>query len=441
LRRRFGASSRIEFRGVVKGNTEEDSSALRTLVLVWLGWASLTLAFQAFVQARFDLVRPDNALEWSAQDTADASHKDRPYLADPTLKGHAAWDSEYYVSIALAGYDDPAMRAVGPASTPDAPQVAAKRDRPGWVSLDHAFFPGYPAAMRFLAWPLQQSGVRPVAAAVVAGVVVSLLGALAAMLAIADLAEGRAFGAEGRRAGFYLLVWPGSIFLAQVYSEGLFLGLSFGALALMRRGRWPLAAALGAAAVWTRATGALLLIPFVWTFVASGDAARLVRAPSTQLALRAALALSPAIAYGAWRALLGGDFQFVEQHYFGRGLLDIPDSLESWGDAWDALTSGALESQAYYLIEVAALAAALAASALLWRRDKALTLYGLAVLGVALTSGAELGLQRYVLSLPALFLAPARLGAGEPFDRLWTFSNILGFAALATAFSFGFWAG
>src|SRR5579863_1853860 len=64
--------------------------ALRSLVLVWLGWATLMLAFQAFVQARFTLTRPDNALEWSAADTADATHKDRPYLADPFMRGHAA---------------------------------------------------------------------------------------------------------------------------------------------------------------------------------------------------------------------------------------------------------------------------------------------------------------------------------------------------------------
>jgi hypothetical protein len=61
------------------------------------------------------------------------------------------------------------------------------------------------------------------------------------MIAIADLAEGGLAEGEGRRAAFYLLIWPGSVFLAQVYSEGLFLGLSFGALALMRRRSWWLA--------------------------------------------------------------------------------------------------------------------------------------------------------------------------------------------------------
>jgi hypothetical protein len=413
-------------------------AALRGLVVVWLGWALLILGFQAYVQARFALVRPDNALDWTAGDTAAGAH--RPTLAEPFLAGHAAWDSEYYLSIALAGYNDPAMRAVGPASTPDAPQVALKRDQPGWTSISHAFFPGYPSAIRLVAAPFGLAGMRPLVAAMLAGVLVSLFGTLAAMIAIADLAEGGFAESEGRRAAFYLLIWPGSVFLAQVYSEGLFLGLSFGALALMKRRSWRLAAPLAAAAVWTRATGVALIIPFVWTWIGDGGPRRLIARPGAE-ALSAFLALSPALAWLAWCAALGGPFAFVEAHYFGRAFFDLADSAQGWSDASAALAGGPPASQAYYALEIAALIAALAASALLWRRDKALTLYGLAVLALALTSGAAIGLQRYVLSLPALFLAPAALGRHFAFDRLWTLGSCLGLAALATAFSFGFWAG
>ena len=44
--------------------------ALRGLIVVWLGWAVLMLGFQAYVQARFSLERPDRALDWTAGDTA-----------------------------------------------------------------------------------------------------------------------------------------------------------------------------------------------------------------------------------------------------------------------------------------------------------------------------------------------------------------------------------
>jgi hypothetical protein len=86
--------------------------------------------------------------------------------------------------------------------------------------------------------------------------------------------------------------------------------------------------------------------------------------------------------------------------------------------------------------------AALVTSALLWRRDKALTLYGLATFVVVATSGAALGMHRYALAMPAMFMAPAYVGARHPvFDRLWTLACVLWLAALTLGFSFGFWAG
>ena len=183
------------------------------------------------------------------------------------MKGHAAWDSEFYISIALHGYEDPAMRAASPGSTPDAEVAAPKGSHPTWVSLNHAFFPGYPFAMALVARPLAALGFDPVGAATLAGVIVSLIAALFAMIAIADLARGDSepdedAGGNALRAAFYLAIWPAAVFLAQVYSESLFLALSFGALALMKRDRWGWAAALAVGAVFTRATGVLLVIPF-----------------------------------------------------------------------------------------------------------------------------------------------------------------------------------
>jgi hypothetical protein len=411
--------------------------ALRSLLIVWLAWAALMLGFQALVQERFSLQRPDQALDWTAAETGPDARSGHPYLSDAFLAGHAWWDSEYYISIALAGYDDPAMRAAGPASKPDAPQAALKRDRPDWVSLNHAFLPAYPYATRLLAWPTIGLGARPVAAAVGAGVAVSLLGTLAAMLALADLASEPA---EGRRAAFYLLVWPGAVFLAQVYSEGLFLGLSFGALAMLRRRAWPWAAALAAGAVFARATGGLLLIPFLWTWIAGGGAGALLRR-TPRAFVAALLALSPLAAYLVWRLAFGADFQFVETRYFGRGLLELGPSLDSWRDAWSGLLRGPPPAVAYRALDIAAFAAALAASAAFFRRDPPLVVYGLAVLAVAATSGSSVGVIRYALAVPALFLAPAILGRHSAFDQAWTLAGALGLAVATTAFTFGFWAG
>ena len=406
------------------------------MLLIWLGWAVLMLGFQDFVQARFQLERPDTVKDWTASWTTTDSGKRHPYLQSPVLKGHAAWDSEFYISIALHGYEDPAMRAASPESTPDVEVAGPKKGHPTWVSLNHAFFPGYPFAMGLIARPLAAFGVNPLGAAMIAGVIVSLVSALFAMFAIADLAqngrEAEADAGDGVRAAFYLAVWPAAVLMAQVYSEALFLALSFGALAVMRRGAWAWAAALAVAAVLTRATGVLLVIPFgiTWFMLREGRSLS-----------RGVLAAAPLIAYFAWRLLYGADFDFVETRYFGRWPLAIGASLEAWRDFAETLIGGDPQARAYDLLELFGIVASLVTSALLWRRDKALTLYGLATFAVVATSGAALGMHRYALAMPSLFLAPAQLGRGPVFDRVWTLLSCLGLAVLTLLFTFGFWAG
>jgi hypothetical protein len=333
------------------------------------------------------------------------------------------------------------MRAASPASTPDVEVAGPKKGHPTWVSLNHAFFPGYPFAMGLIARPLAAVGFDPVGAATLAGVIVSLVSALFAMLAIADLAQGLASehgeaGAaegDGVRAAFYLAIWPAAVFMAQVYSEALFLALSFGALALLRREAWGWAAALAVGAVLTRATGLLLVIPLGMAWLAAGE---------RRTFGRALLAASPLIAYAAWRLVFGADFDFVETRYFGRWPFALGASLDAWSEFAQTLLGGDdPQGRAYDLLELFGIVASLVTSALLWRRDKALTLYGLATFAVVATSGAAMGMHRYALAMPSLFLAPARLGRGAAFDRLWTLLCCLGLAVLTLLFSFGFWAG
>ena len=216
-----------------------DRVTQRRVLMIWVGWAVLLLAWAAWAPARFQLQRPDNVLDWTGSWTSGATAARHPYLQTPILKGHSAWDSEFYISIALHGYEDPAMRAASKDSTPDAEVAGAKGEHPKWVSLNHAFFPLYPLAMGIIARPLAAMGVDPVGAATLAGVIVSLIAALCAMLAIADLArqeDDDGAGGEALRAAFYLAIWPAAAFLTEVYTEALFLALSFGALAMLKRG-------------------------------------------------------------------------------------------------------------------------------------------------------------------------------------------------------------
>ncbi len=412
------------------------------LVLLWIGWSALILGYQAVAPDRFELQRPDRATGWTPQETRADSHLGQPYLLDPALNRQVAWDSEFYISIALHGYGDTQMRALKPGSDPGSATLGPQGQHPAWTSLNYAFFPAYPFAMRMLAAPLGLLGLDPIGAVSLAGVMVSLAGALGAVVALADLAGGEVGAAPGDdwRAAVYLLVWPASFFLAQVYTEGLFLGLSFGALAYARRARWAWAGLLAALATWTRSTGAILVLPLAWMWLQAGGLARLRTAPPREAARLLAVA-APVIAYLAWRVLFGAKFEFVERHFFGRGLLWLGLSWASWRDALDLVRSGEPQARAYYLVEACGVLAGAGTCLMLLRRDPPLALYGLAVLAIALTSGAAQGMHRYVLSLPALFIVPARLGRQPVFDRLWTLAGTLGLAVLALAFSYDFWAG
>ena len=157
-----------------------------------------------------------------------------------------AWDSEYYLSIASDGYDDPNTR---------------------WAELDdedyflnYAFFPFYPIVVRLFTFPLRLFGLPPLATTILSGVFVSLLGTLFGLFALYDLSKEK-LGHEGAmRALFFLLIFPSEFFLAQTYTEGLFIGLAFGSLVLMRHKRGLFSAALlAAAATMTRAVGAALV--------------------------------------------------------------------------------------------------------------------------------------------------------------------------------------
>jgi hypothetical protein len=416
---------------------------LHWLLLLWLGWSAIILGYQAVAPGRFEPQHPDRSTPWTAAETRVDSHRGQPDILDPFLNAQVAWDSEFYISIALRGYDDPQMKSLAPGSDLGAATSGAQGAHPGWTSLNYAFFPAYPLAMRALAWPLKPLGLTPVATVTLAGVLISLAGTLAAMIAIGDLAasaDGAGTG-EGFRAAAYLLIWPASFFLAQVYTEGLFLGLSFAGLALARRERWLWAGALAALATFTRSTGAILLLPLGWIWLEGGGLARLRARPLSGELVRLAAVGAPAAAYLVWRAVFGARFDFIETHYFGRGILWLSLSWSSWRDALDLVMSGEPQARAYYLVEGWGVLAAGAASLLLLRRDRALALYGLAILVVALTSGAAQGMHRYVLSLPALFLIPARLGRQPVFDRLWTLGNTLALAVFALAFSWDFWAG
>jgi len=314
-----------------------------TLLLIWLAWAVVVIGYQGLANMRLQPKLPDNVLDWTAGETTPGAHDKQPYLLDPFMNQQVAYDSEFYLSIANAGYDDPALRAVWvdpskPITSiwnqyPNLPYGIPKDfpgGRPTFVpandiaySLNYAFFPFYPLMIRAFSFPLRVFGLDAIATGTLAGVIVSLLGALGAMLALYDLMRDELDEAGRLRTAFYLIAFPTGFFLAMVHTEGLFVGLAFGALALLRHKQWALAALLAACATVTRAVGIALVIPFgiAWLQEALPVIQTLRKHEQESppaggfrwdLILKGVLGLSPLIAYEIWDLLLGKQFRAVE---------------------------------------------------------------------------------------------------------------------------------
>ncbi len=413
-----------------------------TLLLIWLGWALAMFGYQAYVVDRFSVWISDRSLFWTEQFVHPGYENLYSYLQKPILNEHFAWDSYYYLSIATGGYHDPQGLSIPPDFSQTTNfQVQLQADQPGWISMNYAFFPGYPWAVRLLAYPLKAFGLDPAAAIPLSGVLVSMLGTLGAMFALYSMTSEDEGEMGGVRAAFYLVIFPAGMFLAQVYTEGLFLGLSFGTLALAQKKKWLGAALLAACATWTRAAGGLLLVPLVLYWVKDGGWKRLVTRSWWREAINLVLVASPAWAYLAFNAIMGKNFHFVETNYFNRGLLLFNQSWTGWKAAFLRMLSDNLPARTYFMVEFGAIALGLLACIWMFKREPILSIYSLLTIAFSMTSGVAQGMHRYVMAAPVIFLLLARWGRRETFDRVWTLASTLLMGVFAILFSFNLWAG
>jgi len=430
----------------------------RTIVALWIGWTLIMLGYFIFVPARFKLARPDRALSWTVFETTSGSQKDKVYLNEPFLNRHVSWDSEFYLAIALGGYEDPNIRRVGEsfgAVTTGGgfwpfviPQIVGGV-QPG-ISLSYAFFPFYPFLTRILSLPLSILGLTPIGTASLAAVIISLLGTLAAALAIFQLGQDELGDAGGLRAAFYLLIFPGSFFLAVIYTEGLFLGLAFSSLLLIRRGHLVWAAILAVLATFTRAIGVALVVPLIMAWVHRGSWLDLdlewrqiyFKGIPWKSLLWAVVILSPVLAFAIWKfSYFGMAFSRVEEVFFGRGLLSLGSTFVAWREAFNSLFGSNSQAAAYYFVEFGAIILGFTACIAGLRKYPDLAWFGLLVVFLSFTSGPAQCMHRYILAAPPIYLFLSNLGRRPAFDRVWTMASILIMGVMATMFMFDMWAG
>jgi hypothetical protein len=345
-------------------------------------------------------------------------------LGERFLNGQVSWDSEFYLAIATGGYDNPGVRTIradlgsSSANLGFWPfHVPANVASSHQLSLSYAFFPFYPLTIRFAALPLSAVGMNPIATATLAGELVSILGTLAAMLALYELARAELGDEGGLRAAFYLVIFPSGFFLAQVYSEGLFVGLAFCALVLMRRGRLGWAALLAAFATLTRAVGVALVVPMLISWIKSDEMFNknwrktLAKGIPWKTIGRGVLALTPLITFFLWRASFYGQaFGKVEDDFFSRSLFSFAASFDGWTAGFHALFGENSQAAAYYAVEWGAIILGVTACIASLRRNTDLALFGLLVIFFSITSGPAQGMHRYILAAPPVFLILSRLG-------------------------------
>lgn len=299
------------------------------------------------------------------------------------------WDTGHYLDIASNGYD---------------------------TFERHAFFPLYPLLLR--ATDELPGGQR------VAGPIVTMLIALAAVVVIQRLAEHEFDRPVAVRTVFYLVAFPTALFLYAPYNEGLFILFAALALYAARRNLWVVAAVSAALAGTVRTFGVLLIIPLAYEYIRVHG--RRPRWDALSLGLvplgLAAYAVYCKAATGDWLA-----FAHAQDHWHRGYAWPLMPQLHAVQllDDNPLLSSRSL----LYMQQLALFALAVACVVLMlvgpWRfraDQRYLTVYSAVLLLPLLIT--EVGpddplgsLPRFLLELIPMFLLLARIGTRELVDR------------------------
>ena len=296
----------------------------------------------------------------------------------------ARWDSVWYLTIAEHGYH-------GAAET-------------------LAFWPLYPALMALL-------GIVLFGHTLLAGVVISLVSLLVALILLERLGTTLVGESAARRAVLYLALFPMSFFFGAVYSESLYLMLVVAACLAAERGRFRVAGVICGLAILTRVAGIVVLPPL---------ALMAWRSPERRRALLS-LAIAPALAslhlLVVWQARGGLHDLFQAQSLWRRHLSPagpFGGIVHGVGKGWSTLAalgdpSGPNLLWPSELLNAGFLVLFLSLTVVVWRRVGApYGLFAALSLALPLSFPADpsplLSLPRFGLVVFPFFLALGTLG-------------------------------
>lgn len=159
----------------------------------------------------------------------------------PFLNLFSRWDSAYYVDIAIRGYSS-------------------------LITQRWEFFPFYPLVLGILGRLLGVTLGIPLTLAVnLAGFAVSNLAFLGSVYYLYRISEQVLEKTQlACNSAFFLVVYPAGVFLSAVYSESLFLLLTFSSIYYWHSNKSGKCASLSFLATLTRPTGIFLAVPYLY---------------------------------------------------------------------------------------------------------------------------------------------------------------------------------
>ena len=314
------------------------------------------------------------------------------------------WDTGFYISIATEGYRYEGVPL---------PSVA--------------FFPLLPLLMRLLGG--LTGDVVP------AGILISNVALLAAMMLLYRLTDEQFGSSTASRAVWYTLIFPMSFFGSAIYTESLFLLCAIGAFYAARRGHWAIAALLGVCLTMTRLVGIIiapvLLVEWLMQRRRAGTPIPQFRALSA--AFIAPLGLLVYMVY--LRQTFGDPLAFVHASAaWARVPQPVPQLIN------ELLHASGGPNVLNDWIDLLAVAAFLVLGIVLLTEER--WSEGLfVVLGalIPLSSGLLMSQRRYMWILFPAFILLARWGHRPWADRTITFVFILGLAISTVLFANWYW--
>jgi hypothetical protein len=278
-----------------------------------------------------------------------------------------------------------------------------------------AFFPAYPYLARWLGYALGSSWA--------AGLVVSYASTLAGAFFLYGLARGYGGDAVARRAVFFALVFPSSLFFSCFYAEGLYFAAVAGALYFYEESSPAGAGICGFVAALTRPTG-ILLFPALAIGVLHRARWRLREVPLRSLWILA-IPAGLGVVMAVLQAQVGDPLAFVHaQAAWARKstfpLLSIAqasqDVVASGFAPWSGTVAQSIAASQSLLriVDMAAVMFLFACAAFSLRRlDAAHTVFILLSVIAPLSSGLVLSIERFASGVVPVYLVLAMAAGTE----------------------------